>query len=80
MKRTVEKRLGGIIELRDYDVQRAIAENDKIEVTYQKELMTLSPEELVSKKVMTSRPHQSKFSSQEYRLFGYRWESDELDY
>lgn len=80
MKRTVEKRLGGIIELRDYDVQKAIATNDKIEVTYQKEVMTLSPEELVSKKVMTSRLHPSKFSSQEYRLFGYRWESDELDY
>lgn len=80
MKRTVEKRLGGIIELRDYDVEKAIAENDKIEVTYQKEVMTLSPEELVSKKLMTSRAQQSKFSTKEYRLFGYRWKSDELDY
>jgi hypothetical protein len=80
MKRTVEKRLGGLIELRDYDVQKAIAENDKIEVTYQKEVMTLSPEELVSKKLMTSRAMQSKFSTKEYRLLGYRWKSDELDY
>lgn len=80
MKRTVEKRLGGIIELRDYDVEKAIAENDKIEVTYQKEVMTLSPEELVSEKVMTSRAQQSKFSTKEYKLLGYRWKSDELDY
>lgn len=80
MKRTVEKRLGNIIELRDYDVQKAITNKEKIEVTYQKEVMTLSPEELVSKKVMTSPAMKSKFSNQEYRLLGYRWESDELDY
>ena len=48
MKRTLEKRIGNTIELRDYDVEKAIANNEKIEVTYEKEVMTLSPKELVA--------------------------------
>jgi len=80
MKRTIEKRIGNTIELRDYDVEKAIANNEKIEVTYEKEVMTLSPKELVDRRVSTSRYHKSKFSNMEYRLLGYKWKSDEMDY
>jgi len=75
MKRTLEKRIGNTIELRDYDVKKAIASNQSIEVTYEKEVMTLSPEELVSKKVSTSPAFKSKFTNMEYRLYGYKWKS-----
>lgn len=80
MKRTIEKRIGNTIELRDFDVKKAIATNDKIEVTYQKEVMTLFPEELVSKRVSTSPAMKSKFANMEYRLYGYKWKTDEMDY
>ena len=80
MKRTVEKKSGNIIELRDFDVEKAIANKEKIEVTYQDEVMTLSPEELVNRRVTKSPAFKSKFSTKEYRLYGYKWVSDQIDY
>lgn len=80
MKRTIEKRTGNIIELRDYDVEKAIANKEKIEVTYQDEVMILSPEDLQTKRVTKSQAFKSKFSNKEYRLYGYKWVSDQIDY
>lgn len=80
MKRIVEKKLGGTIELRDFDVKKAITSNQKIEVMHNKEVMTLSPEDLVRKRVSTSPAFKSKFSNNEYRLYGYKWKTDEMDY
>jgi hypothetical protein len=80
MKRTVTVRNSNVIKLRDYDVKKALDNNEKMEVTYQNEVMTLSPEELVSKRIATGAPIKSQFNDKSYTLFSYRWVSDEMDY
>lgn len=80
MRRPVTVRKANIIQLRDYDVNKAIANNEKFEVSFENELMTLTPEELVSKRTDVQGPINSKFNSSSYNLFSYRWKSDEMDY
>jgi hypothetical protein len=42
--------------------------------------MTLSPEELTSKRIGTSKLIESVNGMKDYRLYGYAWEPVEIDY
>jgi hypothetical protein len=41
--------------------------------------MTLTPEELVSKRKATGGPFSSKFDNKSYMLYGYVWNPDEVE-
>ena len=41
--------------------------------------MTLTPEELVSKRKATGGPFPSKFDNKTYMLYGYVWNPDEVE-
>jgi|SanBayMetagenome_1026888.scaffolds.fasta_scaffold146453_1 hypothetical protein len=71
----------GTIMLRDYSVEDCVKKNENMRIILSDEVMTLSPEDLVTKFV--SRPsqvHESKFEGGlKYRLIGYNWEPDQVE-
>ena len=75
----VTKTYKGTIELRDYDVKKCIEDGDSIEVEFDKEVMTLSPEKLKSDIRSTSKLFTSKVGGKAYKLYGYEWEPDEIE-
>ena len=81
MERSVSNLYQGYIGLRDYDVKEAIAKNESIKVKYNSETLTLSPEELITKRVdISSTKFKSKFAgSSDYYLFCYEPDFEETD-
>jgi hypothetical protein len=75
----VTKTYRGLVELRDYDVKQCIEDDNSIEVEFDKEVMTLSPEQLKSDIRSTSKLFTSKVGGKSYKLFGYEWEPDEIE-
>lgn len=72
---------GGRIHLRDFEVKKAIEDNEPIKVKYGIDSMVLTPEELVSKRTYVSKDkYKSKVGGPDYYLFGYKWEPEEIDY
>lgn len=76
----VTKVYKGLVELRDYDVDKAIKDGDSIEVELNKEVMLLSPIQLRDDIRSTSKIFPSTVGGKSYRLYGYIWEPDEIDY
>lgn len=80
MRRNVTTINNGTAKLKDYDVIKCIADKDKMEVTYKEDMMTLSYEELTTKKVSTSQLYKSQYpGGKDYKLFGYNWRPDEIE-
>ena len=80
MRRNVTTLPNGEARLKDYDVRKCIADKDKMEVTYRGDMMTLSYEELTTKKVSTSQLYTSQYpGGKDYKLFGYNWKPDEIE-
>jgi hypothetical protein len=80
MRRNVTTLYNGIAKLKDYDVIKCIADKGKMEVTYKEDMMTLSYEELTTKKVSTSQTYTSQYpGGKDYKLFGYNWRPDEIE-
>lgn len=79
MRVNVTKTYKGCIELRDYDVNACIAGKIPVEVFYKGDKMTLSPEDLKSRVVMTSKIMKSKVGGKDYRLIGYEWIPDQIE-
>jgi hypothetical protein len=73
MKKTVKKLYREMIEVRDYDVEKCIHNNEYFEIVYCEESMMLSPEELISKRRSTSKTFISKVGAKNYKLYGYDW-------
>jgi len=79
MRKTVKKVEHNLAEVRDYDVKKCIKLGEKFEIVFAdtNDIMTLSPEELVSKRVTTSPPMTSMFDpNKTYTLYGYKWNPD----
>ena len=74
MKKTVRKLYRGLVEIRDYDVDRCINLNNNLEIVYNDEIMILSPKELKSKRKSVSNTFNSKMGGKSYKLYGYKWE------
>jgi hypothetical protein len=80
MRRNVTTLYNGIAKLKDYDVIKCIADKDKMQVTYKEDMMTLSYEELTTKKVSTSQTYTSQYpGGKDYKLFGYNWKPDVVE-
>lgn len=73
MKKTVKKLYRGMIEVRDYDVEKCIDLNEYFEIVHCGESMILSPEDLISKRRATSNTFNSKVGGKDYKLYGYEW-------
>lgn len=70
----------GKVSLRDYLVRQCIEKGEKCEVSHDGEIMTMSPEELTSKRVSVSpKEFPSKFGTPAYKLFNYWWEPDQIE-
>jgi outer membrane lipoprotein-sorting protein len=81
MRKNVTTLPNGEARLKDYDVFKCIADKDKMEVMYYDEKMTLTYEELTSKRVSTSdKTYKSQFAGgKDYKLLGYDWNPDEIE-
>ena len=80
MRRNVTRIYQGEAGLKDYDVRKCMADGDKMEVTFEGDMMTLSNEELTSKKGSVSKVYPSQYpGGKDYRLIGYEWIPDEVE-
>jgi hypothetical protein len=66
------------IDLKDYDVKRMIKKKEEARIIYNGKRMTLSPQELKTKKlVINPKPIESKYNlGQTYYLYSYLWNPD----
>jgi hypothetical protein len=80
MIREVKKVYKGNVEVRNYDVEKCIKENKSFTIIYDGDEMTLSPEELFIKRVSVSKTFESKSGGKDYKLYGYPWLPNNLNY
>ena len=80
MEKTVKKLYRGMAELLDYEVERCLKNGESVKIIYDGDYMNLSPEELTSKRMGTSKVIESTNGTKDYRLYGYAWEPVEIDY
>ena len=79
MRKEVKVLYAGRADVRDYEVDSCISKNENMLVTHEGERMTLTPEDLVSKRINTSKIFESKVGGKNYRLYGYMWNPDPVE-
>ena len=80
MRKEVTKMfIAGVVEVRDYEVEQCIQRNENMEITHKGEKMTLTPEELKTKRETLSQKQKSKVGGKDYYLYGYIWEPDNVE-
>ena len=79
MRTTIKKLYKGKVDLRDYDVENCIKKNENIEVIHNYDKMTLSPEDLLEKRVGISPVFGSKMGGKSYRLYSYEWKPNKSE-
>lgn len=80
MRKEVKKLYQGRVDVRDFEVHACITKNEPMEIIHDGDKMTLSPEELVSKRVKVSGIFETKIpGGKSYKLFSYVWEPDEVE-
>jgi len=65
------------VSLRDYDVNEALANNEKLVVQYKDMKMTLTPKQLETE-ILESSVFKSKIGKRNYKLLDYEWKPDKL--
>lgn len=75
----VRKLYNNTAEIRDYVVERLIKEEKPLQIMFDEEVMTLSPESLVEKRVNVSKMFISKLGKRNYKLYAYAWNPDEVE-
>ena len=77
MRKIVKKLYQGAADVRNYEVESCIKNNERMIIIYQSNTMTLTVEELVSKRISISPVFKSKTKNgRDYSLYGYRWQPD----
>ena len=80
MRKEIKKLYKGNVEVRDYDVQECIDKNQTFTIIHDGDAMTLSSEELITKRVGISKTFESKIAgAKSYKLYGYEWNPDEVE-
>ncbi len=79
MRKDLKKLYEGNADIRDYEVARCISKKESVEIYFEGDKMTLSPEDLESKKIKTSGIIDSKFGGKSYRLISYAWNPDTVE-
>lgn len=69
----------GQVSVRDYLAKKCIEKDESCKITHAGEVMTLSPKELVSKRVSISKEFESQHGTPAYRLYNYWWEPDQIE-
>ncbi len=73
MKVKVTKMYRGLVEVRNYDVQKCIDNNESMTIVYDGDSMELSPEELENDVKSISKEFPSKMGGKPYKLYGYEF-------
>lgn len=76
MRVTIKKLFRGCVDLRSYNVAKAIHNNESYIILYQGDKMTLSPKDLIEK-CRNKQSVESRMGSDTYELFSYKWMPDE---
>lgn len=79
MRINVTKTYKGCIELRDYDVEKYIRNNDSVDVWYSGDKMTLTPSQLKNDVISTSKLMKSRVGGKDYHLLAYEWNPDVVE-
>jgi hypothetical protein len=71
----------GQASVRDYLAEKSIEKGETFKIKYDGDVMTLSPEEVISKRISISKEeYTSKFGTpSKYRLWNYWWEPDQIE-
>jgi hypothetical protein len=81
MRKEVTKLYHGTkVSVRDYEVEECIRRNEPMVITHKGEKMTMSLEDLKTKRVGISQKQISKIKgAKDYYMFDYLWEPDEIE-
>ena len=80
MRRESKKIFKGNVEIKDYDVHNCILKKENFEIEHEGNIMTLTPEELITKRVTISHMFKTKqLGGKNYKLFGYPWIPDIIE-
>lgn len=77
-KISVRKIYKGMCELTEHKVAECIKDNESIIVKYHSDIMILTPEDLVEKRIAVSGPQRVGEPNGGYRLYGYLWQPELL--
>ena len=70
----------GQASVRDYLAKKCIEKGEPCKIKHAGDVMTLSPEEITSKRVgISSREFESQHGTPAYRLWNYWWEPDQIE-
>ena len=79
MEVRLKKLWKGMVDIRDYTVQECLDKNHALRISYDGEVMVLTPHELKNSVKFISKPIKSNFDG-EYRLYSYTWNPNEISY
>lgn len=70
----------GQASVRDYLAKKCIEKGEPCKIKYAREVMTLSLEEITSKRVgISAREFPSQYDTPAYKLWNYSWEPDQIE-
>lgn len=76
----LKKTYKGNVDVRDYKVKECIDKGESMDILFDNQIMTLSPEDLKTKIVSRSKTIESKRGGRNYVLYGYNWEPNEEEF
>lgn len=79
MRKNVTKLYKGCIDLRDYEVEKCISNDESVDVWYDGDKMTLTPSQLKNDVVSTSKLQISKTGGKNYHLLSYEWNPEVIE-
>ena len=81
MEIKVNKLYKGCIDIRDHIVRKCIENNEECIIKHGNQKMTLTPQDLKTKKVSESKnTFKSEYGTPPYKLYQYEWAPPEIDY
>lgn len=70
---------GHLASVRDYEVQECIRKNENMDIFYEGEKMTLTPEQLKNERVGNVSPIQKSKYGKDYVLINYVWQPEQIE-
>lgn len=70
---------GHLASVRDYEVQECIRKNENMDIFYEGEKMTLTPEQLKNERVGNVSPIQKSKYGKDYVLINYLWQPEQIE-
>ncbi len=70
----------GQVSVRDYLAKKCIEKGEPCKVKHAGEVMTLTPQEVTSRRVgISAKEFPSQYDTPAYRLWNYWWEPDQIE-